>query len=477
MTQPIERPRAALVIASLIAVALFSFALARPQYPLGSWPVDFRAFYCAGAAVAEHRDPYRTEPLRTCENETRGFPHGRGLQFAFPAPLPGYALAPFAVLSRLPYPVAAGAFMAGLLASLALTVFLLDRICERRMETIFAALFLQALYAVFLGQIVPIVCAATVAAAYFLTRGRDRLAALAGAIAMLEPHLGLPVCLALFIARPRTRPILAACGAAFAIVSVALLGLAANIEYVRDVLPAHTLSEISNEEQYSLAYLAHLAGLGDRAASAAGTVSYLVMLVGGIVAGRAAAKRTGLAALLVLVPPAFAVFGGPFVHVQQLAIALPAALVLSGARSREGRLPAFAVMLLAVPWAATGFLILNLPVVAGVVFLLATDLFALAPIGAGLAGLASIGILAALLCTLADIPAPAVVPLDPAAGSALAEDGWRRYVEASFHSSILPFLAAKSLGWCGLILIALAAAGFDGLKAGERNIRAARRPL
>jgi hypothetical protein len=94
------------------------------------------------------------------------------------------------------------------------------------------------------------------------------------------------------------------------------------------------LSEVSNEEQYSLTYLAHLAGLGEHAASLLGTLSYVVMLAAGIVAGRLAAARTGAPALLLLVPPAFAVFGGPFIHVQQLAIAIPAALVLS-----SGRLP------------------------------------------------------------------------------------------------------------------------------------------
>jgi hypothetical protein len=121
-------------------------------------------------------------------------------------------------------------------------------------------------------------------------------------------------------------------------------------------------------------------------------------------------------------------------------------------------------------------LVLNLPVVAGVVFLLATNLFELSPIVAGLSGLASIALLAALLSTLADIPAPVIGALDPAAGPALAEDGWRSYVEASFHSSILPLIAAKLPGWCGLVLIAVAAAGFDGFNAGGQNLRAARRP-
>jgi hypothetical protein len=457
---PRDHRRSAVAIGSLIALAVLTFALARPYYPRAFWPVDFGAFYCAGAAVAEHHDPYRTEPLRTCENALRGFPPGRGVLFAVPAPLPGYALAPFVLASRLPYPLAAGVFVTLLVASFALTVVLLGRLCDLQVEAIFAALFLQGLYAVFLGQIVPIVGAAAVAAAYFVTRGRDRAAAFAAALTMLEPHLGLPVCLALFVARPRGRTVLAGCGAAFALGSLALLGLDTNLEYAREVLPAHALSEISNQEQYSLTYLAHLAGIGERAAGALGTASYFVMLVAGIVAGRIAAARTGMPALLLLVPAAFVVFGGPFVHVQQLAIAIPAALLLSAARARTAGWCSLAVMLLAVPWATTGFLILNLPIVAGVTFVLALAAFGPSPLRAGLASAAALVFLVALIGSMAGIPAPAVGPIDPGQGAALAEDGWRHYyMDVSFHSSVLPYLVAKVLGWFGLTLIVLAAFG------------------
>ena len=461
--------RSALVIAGLIALAALSLALAGAAYPRDSWPVDFRAFYCAGAVVADHRDPYRTEPLRRCENEARGFTGGRGVPFAIPAPLPGYALAPFVLLSRLPHRLAAALFVAALLASLALAVVVLSRLCELRVETIFAAVLLEALFAVFLGQIVPLICAATVTAAFFVARGRDRAAALAASFAMLEPHLGLPVCLALFIARPRARAVLVGCGALCALLSVALLGLDANIEYVRDVLPAHALSEISNEEQYSLAYLAHLAGIGERAAGGLGTLSYFVMLAAGIAAGRIAAARTGRTALLLLVPPAFAVIGGPYMHVQQLAIAIPAALLLGGSHGREARPSAVAVMLLAVPWSATGFSILNLPLVAAVTFVLAIDLFGASPRRAGLVSVASLVFLVVLLLTLAPIPAARIGPVDPSQGNALADSGWRNYVDVAFHSSIVPYTFAKMLGWSGLILIALDAAGFNPARPAARR--------
>ncbi len=466
------RSRTALVIASLLALGLLSVLLARGQYVRVASLYDFAAFYCAGGVVAAHGDPYLAEPLRSCWNATRGFAPGYGVPFAVPAPLPGYALAPFALLSRIPFPLAGAIWVALLLGSFMLTVSLLRRLCGWRTETIFAVLLLGAgARSIFHGQLVPIVYAATVATAYFVVRGRDRAAALAAALTLFEPHLGVPVCLALFIARPRSRALLAACGAGLALISVALLGIGGNIEYFRDVLPAHALSEISNQEQYSLTYLAHLAGAGERAASGLGTLSYIVMLGAGIVAGRMAAAKTGRPALLVLVPPALAVLGGPFVHVQQLAIALPAALVLSDARTRDARWCALAAFLLAVPFGALSLLELNLPLVAGVAFVLALDLFKLPAARAALVSAAVVGVLVVLLNTLAAPVIPTLGPLDPRDGKALAEVSWGAYMAASFHANAVQYNLAKVPGWCGLLLIALVAFRAGGSAARSESAR------
>jgi hypothetical protein len=453
--------RTAAVIASLLGLALLSFLLSKPLYPRIASLFDFRAFYCAGRAVVQQRDPYLTEPLRACWNASKGFPPGYGVAFAVPVPLPGFALAPFALLALLPFPAAATLWVLMLLGSFVATVVLLARLCEARPETIFAALFLsEGLRSVFLGQTVPVVCAATVAAAFLLARGRERAAALAGALTLFEPHLGVPVCLALFIARPRARLPLAACGLGFALLSLAVLGVAANLEYFRDVLPAHALSEIANEEQYSLSYVAHAAGLGERAAGALGTLSYVVMLVAGIAAGRIAAARTGAPALLVLVPPAFAVLGGPFVHVQQLAIAVPAALVLAGTRLPLARACRAAVFLLAIPWGALALVGLNLPVVCGVAFVLARELFELSVARAALAGAALGAVALALVGSLGEHPVPPLGPVDSRDALALAETGWRKFIEDDYRSSPLQNDLAKLPGWSGLLLIVLASVGF-----------------
>lgn len=464
--------RSVYVIASLIVLVIVSFALARPYYPR-TWPLDFSAFYCAGASVASHHDPYRTEPLRTCENQTRGFPAGSGFQFALPAPLPGYALAPFVALSRVPYRAAVPIWSAVLFVCFVSTVVLTRRLSDLRVETIVAAFLLQALLANFLGQIVPIVCAAALATGFLVSRGRDRAAACAAALTMIEPPLGLPVCLALFIARPRSRAVLAASGATLAALSLVLLGFDWNIEYLRDVLPAHALSEIANDQQYSLTYLAHLAGLGERSSLVLGTLSYIAMLGLGIAGGRVACIRTGKPELLVLVPPAFAILGGTFVHVTQLAIALPAALVLWGARIPHARSFAAAVFLLAVPWDALKFLSLNVPVVAGVTIVLAADFFALTPARAALVGAAAATLAVSLWGSIPSLPGVAVGAVDPREGVLLAEIGWRTAVEGNFRASFVENTIAKLPGWCGLLLFAIATLRLKRSRSPRRDRHAA----
>jgi len=467
-----ERRRSTVTIAALVGLAVLSFLLARPMYPRVAGLFDFRAFYCAGSAVAAHRDPYRTEPLRSCWNATKGFQPGYGVAFAVPVPLPGAALGPFVLLSRFPFAVAAGIWVIVLLASFAATVALLSRLCDWRVETIFAALLLpEGLRSILLGQTVPIVCAATVAAAFLVARGRDRAAAFVSVLAVFEPHLGLPVWLALFIARPRSRLILALCGAGLVLASVALLGAGENLEYVRYVLPAHALSEISNEEQYSLSYVAHAVGVGERTAGNLGAVSYLVMLGAGIVAGRVAAARTGAPALAVLVPPAFAVLGGPFVHVQQLTIAIPAALVLGATRFPGAKFCGVAAFLLAVPWGALALLDLNLPLLFGVTFVLARELLALSVSRAAFVSAASGGVALALLSSLRAHPVPVLGPIDPRDGFTLAEAGWRTFIEQDYRSNVVQNNLAKIPGWSGLLLVVLGSFGFepDALRAPNRR--------
>jgi hypothetical protein len=201
------------------------------------------------------------------------------------------------------------------------------------------------------GEVVPLALACIGAAAYFAWRSRWRTAALFAAGAMIEPHLGLPVCIALAVWAPATRLTLVLSLGGLAIVSLAALGPATNFEYFTSVLPAHALSEASRDTQYSLTAVLFSLGAPESVALRMGLLWYGAMLaLGTLVAGRLA-RKTGNNAFLACVPPAFAVFGGSFIHVTQIAAALPAAvLLISCVKKEQQSLVAIALLLLAVPW-------------------------------------------------------------------------------------------------------------------------------
>ena len=92
-------------------------------------PTDFRAFYCGGAALARGANPYRVEPLRSCERETLA---QSGLHMderhVLPAPFPPYALLAFAAFSVLPFRTATEIWLALDLLALAACVACVARL-------------------------------------------------------------------------------------------------------------------------------------------------------------------------------------------------------------------------------------------------------------------------------------------------------------------------------------------------------------
>ncbi len=69
---------------------------------------DFRAFYCAGAGIAQGANPYLEEPQHSCEQRARPpAPPATLSSVTLPAPLPPATLLLFVPLSLLPFPVAA----------------------------------------------------------------------------------------------------------------------------------------------------------------------------------------------------------------------------------------------------------------------------------------------------------------------------------------------------------------------------------
>jgi hypothetical protein len=314
---------------------------------------DFHAFYCAARVVAHGGNPYHTEPLRTCEvafGPKLFFEKNPGV--TIPAPLPGYAIAALVPLAVLPFGVAAGLWGALLFLACAACVATLGSFARTGWQVALAALSLT-LCAISLpfGEVVPVALAGICGAAYFAWQARWRAAALCAAGTMIEPHLGLPLCIALAFWVPATRLTLAVAAVAVAALSLVVLGFATNVEYFTSVLPAHALSEVARDTQFSLTAVLAALGTPQLLAVRAGMLWYVLMIGVGVTVAGMLAKKTTNNALLACVPPAFAVFGGTFIHITQIAAALPAAILLpeyTGSKSRA--LAVTALLLLAVPW-------------------------------------------------------------------------------------------------------------------------------
>jgi hypothetical protein len=340
---------AGIVVATLLAVGAQTSVVARSGFFLG----DFRAFYCAARVASQGANPYRTEPLGSCERTivSPDF-YRKNPGVTIPAPLPGYAIAALIPFSLLPFGLAATFWVTLLLLAWLACIATLSRFAGVSWEMSLAvfALSLGALSLPF-GEVVPLAVGCICVAGYAAWRGRWRLAAIFSAGAMIEPHLGLPACLALAVWAPATRWLLALCFVALAALSFGALGASINLEYFSSVLPAHALSEVTRDTQYSLSAILAAIGMAPGAALRAGALWYVAMLAGGIFAAGKLAKATRNAAFIVCVPPAFAVLGGSFIHITQIAAAVPAATLLACcAQGRYRNAATVALLLLVVPW-------------------------------------------------------------------------------------------------------------------------------
>jgi hypothetical protein len=315
--------------------------------------VDFSAFYCAGRAVFQGADPYTVEPLRTCEQSVApGLRNGKNPTLVLPAPLPGYALVAFVPLSVLPFAIASALWIFASLVSCTLCIYALNRVTQTPWQVIAAALSLSlAATSIPLGQVVPLVVAAISLCGLFALRQQWPAASICALASLIEPHVGLFVCAGLAVWSARSRVTLAIGGLLLAVVWLFALGPAKIVEFFAGVLPAHALSEASFNEQYSLTAVLTAFGIPDRMAVHAGSAWYAFMLVAAIFVAGMLYRKSGNGAFLAWIPPAFAVFGGVFVHLTQAAVALPAAiLILSYEEHRRRTAAIVALLLIAFPW-------------------------------------------------------------------------------------------------------------------------------
>ncbi len=441
----------ALVVA--LALALLAIAALRDIGRLGDalpWRqlYDFQDFYCAGSAVAQGADPYRYEPLRTCEhrvNETAAY--RRDARRVVPAPLPPYDFPPLALAARLGFPAARTLFALAIVAAVLAAIWGLSLLA---IPLDLAALAL-ALPAGFLllsaGQVVPFALAAIVFCGVALARRRDGVAGILAGVTLIEPHLGLPICAALLVCVPRSRIALVATGAVLCAAAFATVGIGGVVEYLARVLPAQAAAESGYVYQYSLTYLLVTLGSPAPIALLLGDASYVAMVVLSVWLSARLRERLGRPELLAFVPAALSLAGGPYVHMVDLAVAVPAALVLVTCLSGAPRnAAAVALVLLAVPWIdvwiTKKLFLASLFVVAAILLRL--------QINAAL----SIGVfssLTAFVYVMELWPPAALVAVTArsfAAGD-LAQDAWRAYVTQLGKASPL-WLVIKLPTWGAL---------------------------
>ena len=313
--------------------------------------VDFRAYYCAASVARHHEDPYLALPLERCERETPTPFYRPPRSVAVPAPYPPYALAFFYPFTFLPFTAAAAVWWMLLIVALAIAAYALARVANVGFLVSWATLVLAAGFnALPPGNVLPVALAALIVAALCVGRKRYTFAAAAIVVSMIEPHVALPAAIALFAGLSAMRVPLAIGFAGLAAFSLAFGGVLHNVEYIAAVLPAHALSEVSRDNQFSLSTVVAALGMPDAPAALFGSVSYLLMTLLGTLVALRLATRFGQAAMIALVPPAFTLLGGSFVHAVEVAAAVPACLlILTSAQTH--RTWFFAVLLLlVVPW-------------------------------------------------------------------------------------------------------------------------------
>jgi hypothetical protein len=332
-------------------VALRDVAQLKGDLP---WKVayDLPEFYCAGNVLDSGHDPYRYEPMRTCEHGIVTSPSFRANRaMAMPAPQPPYDFPALMALATFSYPVARALWSLGILAALALASFALWRL-GMPLGAVVAALILSAGFEEMdAGQVVPFAFVALTVCGWMLAGRRDALAGVFAAATAIEPHLGTPVILATLLFVPRARASAIAMLALLAITAWLAVGPNASIVYLTQVLPAQAGAELVFPLQFSLSYALHFFGASNPVALGAGFASFAVLTVAGLAMAPRLSVRLGRRELLVFFPAATAVMGGVFVHVVEMCFAIPAALTFALYAPGWWRtLAILATAVLAVPW-------------------------------------------------------------------------------------------------------------------------------
>jgi hypothetical protein len=328
-----------------LTIGVIAYAIINTQTFMG---YDFQAFWCGANVLLVHANPYLTQPLHACEAAHSPAFFIRYPNVTIPAPLPPYALAMFTPLALLPFAVARAIWW----IVLAVATFAVGRGISKLTGmppiTAFAASALAvAGPAMIQGALSPLPIALTVLAALALAQRKWNVATVLLGVAMIEPHMVLPACAAVFLFVPQMRLRLILAGLCAVMLTVLAVGPQVALAYFTTVLPAHAVSEVNNLGQDSLASLLYHVGVPAQAAVHLGSLQYLLLAVGGLYLAGRLYKQYGDLSWLILLPAAFAVIGGPFIHLSEVAMVIPLACLI--VMRRPTIAATLALILLAIP--------------------------------------------------------------------------------------------------------------------------------
>ncbi len=437
---------------------------------LGWALTDFRAYYCAASIQREGGEPYFAMPIHTCEASTPSPFHGRKRDITVPAPYPPYALALLAPLTFMPFTAAAIVWWFALVAAVALASAALASLCKQPFLVGYAAFALSlGLTSFSEGNVMPLSVAAITAAALLCRRGQFVASAALLAFAMIEPNIALPAAMGFFIAFRKARVPLSIFALMLIAISILAGGVTHNMQYLTVVLPAHALSEVSRDNQYSLSTIVAALGASDPAAVTAGSISYAVMVILGVAVGLRLSRRFVDGAFAVLVPTAFALVGGTFVHTEAMAAAVPAALLIY-TRAPEYRAWAFfgGVLLLTVPWMFAVSVVMLLAPVFPIAYL-TSALWSRKRVQMATVALASlVGIVVLFAIAFATRHAVTPAHVRPAIDPRLAEYAWRDFVLKGSTNRLAMWLLRLPT-WAGLLSTAALAVTLSRSRSDERS--------
>lgn len=317
-------------------------------YPIPLVGYDFEAFWCGARVVLQHGNPYANQPLHACEVAASPGFFEHYPQVTIPVPLPAYAIALFTPFAFLPFTAARAIWWVIQFACAFAIGRGISQISGMPPVTALAASVLAVIGpAVLQAALSPVPIALTVLAALALRRRRWNAAALLLGFAMMEPHMVLPACAAVFLFVPQMRVRLLVAGLCAGAIMLATVGPYVSLSYFTTVLPQHAASEVNNLGQFSLTALLYQLGAGAQFALHVGVAQYALLAIAGIAAAQLLRTKSGDLSWLVLLPAAFAVIGGSFIHLNEIAMAVPLACLIL---MRTGSKVALAiVVLLALP--------------------------------------------------------------------------------------------------------------------------------